>query len=164
MHPTGNTLINLHPQNNIFLHLQQTSTALQTQGHPREANTLADVLAVCSQSPELGGLGLSSTEDLTPEQQSEILFLASAWLESLNSADRAKSPLPPLSSRPRGRRAMTLSEKIFAVHDIQRRGCVAPGELICVDVDWVIASEASWVVRHAVFFFFFPPCGGIGWV
>ena len=52
---------------------------------------------------------------------------------------------------------MTLSEKIFAVHDIQRRGCVAPGELICVDVDWVIASEASWAVRHAVFFFFFFP-------
>ncbi|PYH63378.1 aconitase family protein [Aspergillus vadensis CBS 113365] len=39
---------------------------------------------------------------------------------------------------------MTLSEKIFALHDIDRRGSVAPGELIRVDVDWVIASEASW--------------------
>ncbi|PKY06246.1 aconitase family protein [Aspergillus campestris IBT 28561] len=141
---TGESLSNPHPQNNLLHHLQQTSESLQTKGHPREATTLTDVLAICTQSPELGGLGLSTTDELTPEQQSEIQFLASAWLESLNSADRSKSPLTPLSSRPRGQRAMTLSEKIFAVHDIQRRGCVAPGELICVDVDWVIASEASW--------------------
>ncbi|PLN81548.1 aconitase family protein [Aspergillus taichungensis] len=137
-------LINSHPQNNLLLRLQQTIKTLQTQGRPREANILTDVLAICSQSPELGGLGLSSTEELTPDQQSEILFLASAWLESLNSADRSRSPLPPLSSRPQGRRAMTLSEKLYAVHDIHRKGCVAPGELVCVDVDWVIASEASW--------------------
>ncbi|PWY63672.1 aconitase iron-sulfur domain-containing protein [Aspergillus eucalypticola CBS 122712] len=39
---------------------------------------------------------------------------------------------------------MTLSEKIFALHDIEQKGSVAPGELIRVDVDWVIASEASW--------------------
>ncbi|KAL1866138.1 hypothetical protein Plec18167_009137 [Paecilomyces lecythidis] len=39
---------------------------------------------------------------------------------------------------------MTLSEKIFALHDIDRKGSIAAGELIRVDVDWVIASEASW--------------------
>lgn len=80
------------------------------------------------------------------DQESEILFLVSAWLEALNSADRAKSPPVPLSLRPPGRRGMTLSEKIFAFHDIDRKGSVAPGELIRVDVDWVIASEASWSV------------------
>jgi hypothetical protein len=41
---------------------------------------------------------------------------------------------------------MTLSEKIFAMHDLTNKGFVVPGELIRVHVDWVIASEASWAV------------------
>ncbi|KAJ5102439.1 aconitase family protein [Penicillium alfredii] len=39
---------------------------------------------------------------------------------------------------------MTLSEKVFAMHDVDQKGSVVPGELIRVHVDWVIASEASW--------------------
>ncbi|KAJ9194052.1 hypothetical protein DTO164E3_4742 [Paecilomyces variotii] len=114
------------------------------QDHPRECSALSDVIAICSQPPELGGLGLTKSVTTNGDQESEILFLVSAWLEALNSADRAKSPPVPLSLRPPGRRGMTLSEKIFAFHDIDRKGSVAPGELIRVDVDWVIASEASW--------------------
>ena len=38
---------------------------------------------------------------------------------------------------------MTLSEKIFAIHDVAQKGYVKVGDLIRVDVDWVIASEAS---------------------
>ena len=41
---------------------------------------------------------------------------------------------------------MTLSEKIFAAHDIERKGEVKPGDMIRVDVDWIIASELSWSV------------------
>lgn len=41
---------------------------------------------------------------------------------------------------------MTLSEKIFAAHDIERRGELKPGDMIRVDVDWVMASELSWSV------------------
>jgi hypothetical protein len=42
---------------------------------------------------------------------------------------------------------MTLTEKIFAMHDInQNKGYVVPGEMIRVDVDWVINSELSWAV------------------
>ena len=104
-------------------------------------------LVISSQSMELGGLGLTETDNLTPEQEAEIIFLVSAWLESLNSTDRAKTPPEPLAARPPGRRGMTLSEKIFALHDINRKGWVAPSEVIRVDVDWVIASEASWAVR-----------------
>lgn len=106
-----------------------------------------DVLVICEQPTDLGGLGLNETSGtLTPDQDSEIVFLASAWLESLNSADRTKFRPAPLSTRPEGRRGMTLSEKIFALHDVNQTGFVSPGDLIRVDVDWVIASEASWKV------------------
>jgi len=94
----------------------------------------------------MGGLGLSLDTQLNEAQEVEILFLISAWLESLNSEDRSKSSVPPLMSRPPGRGAMTLTEKIFAMHDVERKGSVQPGEMIRVDVDWVIASEASWGV------------------
>ena len=105
-----------------------------------------DVLVISSQPTELGGLGLTETDSLTSEKEAEIIFLVSAWLESLNSTDRAKTPPTPLSVRPPGRRGMTLSEKIFALHDVDRKGWVVPSEVIRVDVDWVIASEASWSV------------------
>lgn len=107
---------------------------------------MTSVLDICYQPTDLGGLGLSNDTALTTEQVSEILFLVSAWLEALNSADRAKVSPIPMSRRPQGRRGMTLSEKIFAMHDIDQKGSVTPGQLIRVDVDWVIASEASWAV------------------
>ena len=112
----------------------------------REANALFDVLEICRQSTTLGGLGITRDDSLVTEQESEILFLVSAWLEALNSADHAKSLPSPLSNRPVGRRGMTLSEKIFAMHEMEHKGFVTPGELIRIHVDWVIASEASWAV------------------
>lgn len=45
---------------------------------------------------------------------------------------------------------MTLSEKIFAMHDMEQNGSVKPGELIRIHVDWVIASELSWGVCHLI--------------
>ncbi|KAF7179654.1 hypothetical protein CNMCM7691_008703 [Aspergillus felis] len=124
---------------------------LQSLGHVRESSALADVLRVCTQPRDLGGLGLEDASDLTEQQESEVLFLASAWLEALNSEDRSRSMLAPLPSRPPGRRGMTLSEKIFASHDLAHRGWVAPGDLIRVDVDWVIASEASWAGMESTY-------------
>ena len=41
---------------------------------------------------------------------------------------------------------MTLGEKIFAAHDVERRGVLKPGDMVRVDVDFVIASELSWTV------------------
>jgi hypothetical protein len=41
---------------------------------------------------------------------------------------------------------MTLSEKIFAAHDVERRGVLKPGDMVRVDVDFVMASELSWGV------------------
>ena len=112
----------------------------------REANALSDVLEICRQPTTLGGLGITHDDLLIIEQESEILFLVSAWLEALNSADHAKNLPSPLPHRPARRRGMTLSEKIFAMHDMEHKGFVTPGELIRIHVDWVIASEASWAV------------------
>lgn len=39
---------------------------------------------------------------------------------------------------------MTLTEKIFAAHNVSRKGDVKPGDVIRVDIDWVLASELSW--------------------
>lgn len=136
---------------NLLQNLKIAQDTLRDYGHFREADALTDVLINCAQLPELGGLGLTEHTDLTEEQDSEILFLVSAWWEALNSADRAKAFPTPLRTRPEGRRGMTLSEKIFSLHDIDQRGSVAPGDLIRVDVDWVIASEASWAGMESTY-------------
>jgi hypothetical protein len=127
--------------------LKTSSKVLQSHGHPREATALNDVLILCEQPFNSGGLGLETNRPLAKEEEAEILFLISAWLEALNSADRAKAKPEPLPIRPAGRRGMTLSEKIFAMHDVAPKGFVKVGDLIRVDVDWVIASEASWAVQ-----------------
>lgn len=146
-------VVNLHSSRCLLGALKVIIEYLQSNGHERESNALISVLDICDQPAELGGLGLSDTAVISPEQTSEILFLVSAWLEALNSADRAKARPIPLAERPQGRRGMTLSEKIFALHDVEQRGFVVPGQLIRVDVDWVIASEASWAVStHSIHF------------
>jgi hypothetical protein len=127
------------------------SQILSSSSLGREAETLHDVHELSILYPDFGGLGLKPTAILTPEDEKSILFLVSAYLESLNSQDRAKSVPPPLSSRPAGRRGMTLSEKIFAAHDVERRGVLKPGDMVRVDVDFVMASEISWAVSRSKF-------------
>ncbi|CAG8065735.1 unnamed protein product [Penicillium nalgiovense] len=125
--------------------LEYISAILRTDHtKQREADVLTDVLGICHQPAMLGGLGISKHDSLTVQQQSEILFLVDAWLESLNSADREKSIPCRLIQRPEGRRGMTISEKIFAMHDLNHKGFVAPGDIIRVHVDWILASEVSW--------------------
>ncbi|ORY13136.1 aconitase family protein [Clohesyomyces aquaticus] len=127
-----------------LLSLRPLINHLQSGTHIREAQTLSEVSALCTKSPDFGGLGLMLETPLNAVQKKEVLFLISAWLEALNSADRAKPPLPPLNARPKGRRGMTLTEKIFAMHDVERSGCVKPGRTMSVSVDWILASDASW--------------------
>ncbi|KAF2176149.1 aconitase family protein [Zopfia rhizophila CBS 207.26] len=116
---------------------------MQHDGYKREASALMQVLAIATASPDYGGMGLSR-EDVSTVNQSELLLLASAWLESLNSADRSSKLLVPLDIRPPNRPPMNVTEKIFALHDVSRKGWVRPGETILVSVDWILASEASW--------------------
>jgi homoaconitase/3-isopropylmalate dehydratase large subunit len=98
----------------------------------------------CRTGADFGGLGFASDHAFDAEEIAEVLFFISAYLEALNYQDRSISAPAPLQSRPTGRRGMTLAEKIFAAHDVSHRGEVKPGDVIRLDVDWVIASELSW--------------------
>jgi hypothetical protein len=119
---------------------------LFTNRQTRAAEALSNVSSLAVLSPDFGGLGYSLEMCLDTQQEAEVVFLASAWLESLNSVDRSKSLPKPLTSRPEGRRGMTLSEKIFAMHDIDQKGFVTPADVVRVSVDWILASELSWNV------------------
>lgn len=132
---------------NLLQQLRSLAIMLRSSDYPVEAEALLEVYELATTPADFGGLGLAEHVQVISEPDvAEILFLVSAQLEALNSAERAKIPLKPLSSRPAGRRGMTLSEKILAAHDVDRKGEVRPGDIIRVDVDWIMASELSWRV------------------
>ena len=149
---SSTTTATLLPATSLLSTLLSLSKILSSSDLPQEAEVLREAQELSILSPDFGGLGLSSspTTFLTPEDEKSILFLVSAYLESLNSQDRAKSIPPPLSSRPAGRRGMTLSEKIFAAHDVEKRGVLKPGDMVRVDVDFIMASEISWAVSFSI--------------
>ncbi|CAG9945173.1 unnamed protein product [Clonostachys rosea f. rosea IK726] len=132
----------LHP--NLLHQIRELSTSLDQHGQPREAEAFRDLVRHCLNSTDFGGLGLDLDQPLSRDETAQVIFLASAYVEALNSVDRSREPATPLPRRPTGRRGMTLAEKIFAAHDVERNGEVKPGDVIRVDVDWVIASELSW--------------------
>ena len=142
------TILVVSPDN-LLASLLSLKDALIDGNHPREAEAVQDVFTHCITPSDFGGLAMSLDQQLSENDEVEILFLVSAYLEGLNSADRQGAPVEPLNSRPAGRRGMTLAEKIFAAHDTKRRGEVKPGDVIRVDVDWVMASELSWGVSVA---------------
>jgi homoaconitase/3-isopropylmalate dehydratase large subunit len=117
---------------------------LRETGHPREADALLEAHQHCRTEPDFGGLGFPLDHDFNNAENSEVFFFVSAYLEALNYQDRTVSALPFLHHRPAGRRGMTVAEKIFATHDVSHKGEVKPGDVIRLDVDWVIASELSW--------------------
>lgn len=129
--------------------LQELASILAVSGHGSESEMLEIVVEKSLERKELGGLGLKDLPDLEEKDTKEILFLVEAWLESLNSEERARKDVwRPLQSRCANFRPMTLAEKIF-VHHIAG-GCpdrgVQEGDVITVAVDWVVTSEAGWFV------------------
>ena len=124
--------------------LLEIKASLEEIDRHREAEVLGDVYQHAINAADFGGLALSPNEAVSGSAEAEVLFLLSAYLEGLNSADRQAVPIKPLQERPHGRRGMTLAEKILAAHDVERRGEVKPGDVIRVDIDWIMASELSW--------------------
>lgn len=129
---------------NVLTQMVELSEYLNTNGHSREANALLEAYQHCITKPDFGGPGFNVDNDFEGAEVEEVIFFASAYLEVLNYQDRNARPPTPLSHRPAGRRGMTLAEKIFAAHDVSHKGEVKPGDVIRLDVDWVIASELSW--------------------
>lgn len=140
---TGNDA-DVIPDEALPKQLLTVSSILVSHGRFKEAEVLQDVYNHIQTPTDFGGLGLDATQQTTSESNVEILFLVSAYLQALSSVERSKKPAPLLKERPAGRRGMTLSEKIFAAHDIERRGWVKPGDVVVVEVDWIMASELSW--------------------
>lgn len=128
----------------VLTQIKELSEELGRREHARESNALLEVIQHCEMGPDFGGIGLSLDRECDDAETTQVLFFVSAYLEALNYQDRSASSPPVLHHRPAGRRGMTLSEKIFAAHDISRKGEVKPGDVIRLDVDWVIASELSW--------------------
>lgn len=137
---------------NLVGFLSHVAERLHHQG-VRQLNCLADayleVVQRCISHADFGGYGLSQDTELSSDQEAEVLFLCSAYLEAVKSAARTQLGPAVQGFRPQGRRGMTMTEKILAMHDVSRRGFVRPGDLIQVDVDWVIASELSWKVSYS---------------
>jgi homoaconitase/3-isopropylmalate dehydratase large subunit len=132
------------PENdNLLLAVRDLGRALQN-GHAREADALKDAFDKSTTPTDFGGLGLPTDRALKDNEASEVLFFVSAYLDALNYQDRKASPVQSLTTRPSERRGMTVAEKIFAAHDVSGKGEVKPGDVIRLDVDWVMASELSW--------------------
>jgi hypothetical protein len=133
---------------NIVEALSALSSALTRISRRREAGAIDQVLEKAVDKKAFGGLGLSSSRSATPSDYGEVLFLTEAWLESLNSQEKAATQLSTINVRSTETRPMSLAQKIFAHHAIG--GCtiegLAIGDLVRVGVDWIIASELSWSV------------------
>ncbi|KAJ2737434.1 hypothetical protein H4R23_001848, partial [Coemansia sp. Cherry 401B] len=115
----------------------------------REANAVELAVRRVLDSDELNGWGIR-TRDLggsasTADVGDAVVRAVTAYAEGLNVEDRV-APAPLLSARPAARRGMTLCEKIIAHHAIglAAPGDVRPGDMVCVGVDWTIASELTW--------------------
>ncbi|KAJ2620222.1 hypothetical protein GGI26_005179 [Coemansia sp. RSA 1358] len=115
----------------------------------REANIVELAVRRVLDSDELNGWNIR-TRDLggaatTAEVGDAVVRAVTSYAEGLNVEDRVAA-VPRLLSRPTGRRGMTLCEKIIAHHAIglAAPGDVRPGDMVCVGVDWTIASELTW--------------------
>ena len=129
--------------------LSALSSALTKRSKKAEAATIEHVVEKVVDKKNFGGLGLREGVPATAADYEDVLFLMEAWLEALNSQERASSRPAALETRSPQTRPMTLAEKIFAHHTTG--GCstegVAVGDLVRVSVDWIMASELSWSVR-----------------
>ncbi|KAG9771810.1 Aconitase htyD [Exophiala dermatitidis] len=139
------------PRSNLIVFLGILAESLRSTNSDQLAAMLEEVIWRCKEHPDFGGYGFSDKDDLQPGEEGEIIFLFSAYLEAFKHAARASQRPAPLSLKPPGRRSMTMTEKIFAFHDVSQRGYVRPGDIIQVDVDWVIASELSWQGMERVY-------------
>jgi hypothetical protein len=128
---------------NIAEALSALSSALTRISRPREAGAIDQILEKAVDKKAFGGLVLSRSKPATPSDYEEALFLTEAWLESLNSQEKAATQLSTIDVRSAETKPMNLAQKIFARHTIG--GCtiegLAIGDLIRVRMDWVIASE-----------------------
>ena len=132
--------------------LSRYSNGLRDGGKTAEADALDRVREKVIDKKAFGGLGLGDNTTADPAQQTEILFLVEAWLEAINSQERARDFLCYRKSPTEGTRPMTLAQKIFAQHAVGEKPAIglAAGDVVRVGIDWILASELSWQVRTMI--------------
>ena len=134
--------------------LERIIQTLSSQSRNREADAVRIARDQCLESKAHGGLGLdladTNNSGGNEDVHEAILFQTEVWLEALNSEDRARRLRPGITSKPAGRRPMTLSEKILAHHAVSTLPSEGPtvGDTVRVRVDWVISSELAWAVSR----------------
>ncbi|KAL2797328.1 aconitase iron-sulfur domain-containing protein [Aspergillus keveii] len=139
--------------------LTNLSTALNSIGRHDEAASVRHVFDLCRTPADRGGLGCITSDDGSKQWPNSLVQLQSvqalieAWLEALNGSESATKLPPPLAIRAAGVGPMTLAEKILAQHafSLHSPQGLKTGELVRVSVDWVVASELSWVgMKHSM--------------
>ncbi|PVH95116.1 aconitase [Periconia macrospinosa] len=127
--------------------LRHIAAVLHRRGDTAESQAISHVSDLCVTDIDLGGLGLQNAgwADTSAAQLENAEFLVDAWLAAIDSA--MQEPVLPLEHKRPGTRPMTLAEKIFAHHALSgaRADGVRAGDLVRVAVDWIIASEVTWV-------------------
>nr|QIW91870.1 HtyD [Phialomyces arenicola] len=142
--------------NNLQDFIGRLCNELEAVGRQAEASTLLYVWDLCQTEKEWGGLGFIdelSGWQLKPKLLNDLEFLIEAWLEALNSAESSRSLPAPLPVKAINTWPMTLAEKILAHHafSLPSSHGLKVGELVRVSVDWIIASELSWVgMKHSM--------------
>ncbi len=128
--------------------LSRYSSALRDGRKTAEADALDRVREKVIDKKAFGGLGLSDNATANPTEQTEILFLVEAWLEAINSKERAQDFLSYRKSPTEGTKPMTLAQKIFAQHVVGEKPAtgLSAGDVVRVGIDWILASELSWQV------------------
>ncbi|KAJ1659603.1 hypothetical protein IWQ61_001352 [Dispira simplex] len=121
-----------------------------TMGLEQEANAVEQAVCRVIDDDDYNGFNIR-TRDLgglasTQEMGDAVIKALIPLLHGLNAASQ-KIPQSLLLKRPENRRGMTICEKILAHHAIAlpAPGHVTPGDMVCVSVDWTIASELTWV-------------------
>ncbi|KAL4865743.1 hypothetical protein BDV12DRAFT_174005 [Aspergillus spectabilis] len=155
--PVGST----QPGNSVICNLNafltRLCTALDIIGRHEEASSLQHVLDLCRTTTDRGGMAVITDETSgwpsSPTQLQSVQSLIEAWLEALNATESAAQLPAPVPSKGPGTWPMTLAEKILVQHafSLPSPEGVRVGELMRVSVDWVIASELSWVgMKHSM--------------
>ena len=130
-------------QTNIPSILTQLIPSLQSTS-PTDADAITLALEKITDSPQHGGLGISSSTTPTAAHYEDTLFLLSAYLTALNNTRQsftATIPTPLPATKP-----MTLTQKIFAAHSLSPLPDtgLSTASVVRVGLDWVLASELSW--------------------
>ncbi|RDW83768.1 aconitase family protein [Aspergillus mulundensis] len=141
----------------LYAFLTNLCAALEAIGRHAEKSSLQHVLDLCITPTDRGGLAIISNDSSgwpsEPTQLQSVQSLIEAWLEALNATESAAQLPAPLPAKTPNTWPMTLAEKILVQHafSLPSPQGVRVGELMRLSVDWVIASELSWVgMKHSM--------------